>query len=73
MVLWEDDEVELLLSSIIQYKSQRTMAGIEWESVRSKYQGILRIYLDNVPSSEASSESDKFFPHGKMTKDSVAT
>ena len=74
VVLWEEDEVELLLSSVIEYKSQRTMAGIDWESVRSKYQDILRIYLDNVPSSEASFEYGKFFPHGKkMTKDTVVT
>ena len=72
--LWEDDEVELLLSSVCDYKAEKTMEGVDWESIRKKYEDILKIYLENVPSEEECKERGKSCPHGKnLTKDIVAT
>ena len=38
---WTDDEVELLLKVINEYKVRKTTEGIDWESVKRKYSDIL--------------------------------
>ena len=48
--VWEDEEVELLLSSTLDYKKKKTSEGIDWESVKSKYADILEIYCENRPA-----------------------
>ena len=48
--VWEDEEVELLLSSTLEYKTGKTLKGVNWESVKSKYQDIVDIYRDNLPT-----------------------
>ena len=35
---WTDDEAELLLSTCYDYKSAKALDGVEWESVKSKYE-----------------------------------
>ena len=45
----EDEEVELLLSSTLEYKTRKTL-GVDWESVKSKYQDVVDIYHDNLPT-----------------------
>ena len=37
---WTDDEVELLLVVVRAYSSQKDYEGLEWESVKSKYEDI---------------------------------
>ena len=37
---WTDDEVELLLGVVRAYSSQKDYEGLEWESVKSKYEDI---------------------------------
>lgn len=72
--MWEDDEVELLLSCVAEYKVEKTLNGVDWESLRSKYQDILKIYVDRVPSPEACAESGRSFPHGKeISKETITT
>ena len=35
---WTDDEIQLLLESVNQYRCKCEYEGINWESVRSKYE-----------------------------------
>ena len=41
-VSWTDDEVELLLGAARLYSFQKDYEGLEWESVKSKYEDIRR-------------------------------
>lgn len=39
-VCWTNDEVELLLGQVSSYSPQKYYEELEWESVKSKYEGI---------------------------------
>ena len=64
--VWEDDEVELLLNCTADYKSRKLAEETDWESVRQKYDEILRIqsYKDSVPSAEDAEKMGKSYKHG---------
>ena len=53
---WTDDEVELLLGVVRAYSSQKDYEGLEWESVKSKYEDIRKDFVtlyqqqDELPS-----------------------
>lgn len=42
---WTDDEVELLLAVVRAYSSQKDYEGLEWESVKSKYEDIRKDFV----------------------------
>lgn len=42
---WSDIEVELLLGVVRLYSSQKDYDGIEWESVKSKYEDIRKEFV----------------------------
>ena len=39
-MVWTDDEVQLLLETVILFKSKKSYEGIDWESVKEKYELI---------------------------------
>ena len=41
---WTDNEVELLLGVVRSYSSQKDFDGLEWESVKSKYEDIRSVF-----------------------------
>ena len=45
---WTDDEIQLLLESVNQYRYQGEYEGINWESVRSKYERIQEVFIDSI-------------------------
>ena len=47
---WSDDEVELLLSSTMKYKTSKEMENIDWESCQSKYQDIHDKFVEHYPT-----------------------
>ena len=48
--LWTDNEMELgLLSVTHEYKVKKNSQGVDWESVRSKYEDILELFKDALP------------------------
>ena len=49
--VWSDDEAELLLSVTHQYKVAKLAEGVDWESVKSKYNDILELMQNELPSS----------------------
>ena len=48
VVLWSDDEIQLL-NAANQYKSKCGYEGVNWESIRSKYERILEILIESYP------------------------
>ena len=46
-LIWTDDEVQLLLESVRNFKTQKSGEGIDWECVKEKYK---RIYGDELTS-----------------------
>ena len=39
-LVWSDDEIELLLGAVQAFASEKEFEGVEWESVKSKYEDI---------------------------------
>ena len=49
--VWTDNEVQLLLKVTGEYKANKEMENIDWESVQTKYSDILQILMDQLPTS----------------------
>lgn len=49
---WTDDEVELLLKVMKQYKTKQIAKSIDWEACVDKYGEILEAYSAHYPSPE---------------------
>ena len=58
-MVWTDDEVQLLLETVILFKSKKSYEGIDWESVKDKYELIKNDFLEAFPP------EDKPGFHGK--------
>ena len=65
---WTDNEVHLLLSVAIDYKSQRAMENVNWESVQSKYTDIKDRFKDKLPETGERQADEKDLPH---TRDEI--
>ena len=61
--VWTDDEVELLLNVVVEYKVKRTAENVDWESCISKYSDILEMFLAQYPSPENAESIGKEFTH----------
>ena len=68
--MWTEDEVDLLLSVILEYKISKTAENINWETCQSKYSDILDLFLSQYPSPENAAKIGKGFPHkeNELTK-----
>ena len=63
---WTDDEVQLLLKVTGEYKANKEMENIDWESVQTKYSDILQILMDQLPNSpDEGKKIGKDYPHKK--------
>lgn len=47
--LWTDEENALLLKITLEYKSSKLSEGQDWETIRSKYEEIHRIFVAAYP------------------------
>ena len=64
--VWTDDEVELLLTVTHQYKVQKLMETVDWESIKFKYDDILTKLREELPATEEEAKSlQKDYPHTK--------
>lgn len=60
--VWTDDEFELLLSITLQFKVQKSSEGIDWKSVKIKYDDILVLFREALPPTPEES-CRKEYPH----------
>ena len=67
-MVWTDDEVQLLLETVISFKSKKSYEDIDWESIKEKYELIKNDFLASFPS-----ENKPGF-HGKLlfTREKIA-
>ena len=56
---WTDDEIQLILESVNQYRCNREYEGTNWENVRFKYERIQEIFIESYPKN---SVEGKEFP-----------
>ncbi|XP_062381081.1 uncharacterized protein LOC134069200 [Sardina pilchardus] len=70
---WTDDEVELLLRVTLDYKTQKALENIDWDSCVTKYGDILQRFITEYPF--ATARHDKDFPHKveEITKAALTT
>ena len=65
--MWTDDEVDLVLSVILDYKVARTTGNVDWETCQSKYSDILNLFTASTasqyPSPENATQLGKEFPY----------
>jgi hypothetical protein len=57
---WTDEEVELLLGVVRSYASQKDFDGIEWESVKNKYEDIRQQFIDVYKQSDGKHDATLF-------------
>ena len=57
---WTDDELSLLLHVIMDYKTEKSSLGVDWDTVKAKYDNILDKFIENYPKvkNEAYPNSD---------------
>ena len=71
--LWTDDEIQLLLESVNQYRCKCEYEGINWESVRSKYERIKEIFIDLYPKNNVEGKDFPVLENPEViSKDRVA-
>ena len=69
---WTDEEVSLLLSTVLDSKTKQTYNGVDWESIETKYVDITESFVKRHPTGELdrnqkrSSQKKEFFPRLKL-------
>jgi hypothetical protein len=61
---WTDDEIELLLAVIYEYKTSKESEGFDWESIKTKYDEIRALFLARYPRNQ-DADDQREFPLGK--------
>ena len=60
--VWTDDETALLVQVIIDYKTSKAANGLDWESIKNKYEEISERFLSSYPRAE-SVVSEEAYPN----------
>ena len=70
VVVWTDDEIQLLLETVREFKAEKAYESIDWESIKTKYDKITENFLKNLPR-EKSTE----YPHNpdQFSRDKIAS
>ena len=62
--VWTDDEVQLLLTVTLEYKTSKAIENVDWESIQNKYTEILTIFKERLPASpDEGKKIGKDYPH----------
>lgn len=51
-LVWTDDEVQLLLETMLDFKNKKMYDGIDWESIKDKYDIIKNNFVSSIPEEE---------------------
>ena len=62
---WTDDELSLLLKVIINYKAYQASNGKDWETVKRKYEDIIKRFLERYPSEIFDASQVAEYPDGR--------
>lgn len=73
---WTDSEVELLLETVKGYASECHYKGVDWESVKAKYEKITNIFVERYPKLKDGEPPNDEYPKSKsvhqFTKERVS-
>eukprot|EP00794_Sanderia_malayensis_P020624 gene20624-22659_t len=58
--VWTDEETALLLQIIIDYKASKTALGLDWETIKSKYEEILELFHTRYPKEGADFSKEQY-------------
>ena len=64
-MVWTDDEVQLLLETVISFKGKKSYKDIDWGSVNEKYELIRNGFLEAFPSENKPDFMGSHFLHEK--------
>ena len=53
---WTDEEVSLLLQIATAYKTEKSNEGKDWESIKSRYEDIQKLFFERYPKSTTEPE-----------------
>ena len=62
---WTDSEVELLLETVKGYASECHYKGVDWESVKAKYEKITNIFIERYPKLKDGEPPNDEYPKSK--------
>ena len=57
--VWTDDEVELFLNTVLEYKTSKAAESCDWESVYTKYNDIHEAFMEKYPDREEAEKVGK--------------
>ena len=49
---WCDEEINLLVHVVMDYKSGKAGEGVDWEAIRSKYENLTKMFLKKCPDND---------------------
>ena len=52
--VWTDEEVTPLLSVVNDFKTQKAAEGLDWRSIKNKYEDLTKQYIERYPKSATS-------------------
>ena len=67
-LVWTDDEVQLLLETR-DFKAKKVYAGVDWESIKDRYENICVTFVSDLPKQTGSEEcahSTDFFTRERI-------
>ncbi|XP_028414903.1 uncharacterized protein LOC114537992 [Dendronephthya gigantea] len=65
-LIWSDDEVEILLGVVQAYASGKEFGGVEWESVKSKYEDIRLAFVSFYDQKELKEHATNLFTRERI-------
>ena len=68
---WCDEEINLLLHVVIDYKTGKAGEGVDWETVRREYKDVTKIFLEKYPDNDKEKFSLCTEPSGSFNKDRI--
>ena len=73
--IWTDDETSLLLRVVMDFKAQKSSQGLDWETIKNRYEDITERFITNYPKNEDSGLLCEAFPNkgntGIFTKERI--
>jgi len=68
---WSDEEINLLLHVVIDYKAGKAGEGVDWETVRSKYEDVTKMFLEKYPDKDKDKIPRRIEASGSFNKDRI--
>ncbi|MCP4485444.1 MAG: hypothetical protein GY823_12930 [Flavobacteriaceae bacterium] len=57
---WTDEETALLLRILIDYKASKALSGLDWETIKNRYDEITDRFRLQYPKPESGSDPDEY-------------